>query len=189
MITNFLNGMFGKIGDGMCKLSMTGDIAIKTKNGYKTFDVSTNKLTNCSSFVFDTGSFDCFFVIPTNKVEKGDIIISSGLPKCVINVSDDNSIECLNYETNAIEKIIPENHMFMGNTYFYGKIVSMLGNNLKKKNGTKKIFKYMMMSEMMKNMSGNNDNNAMSNMMPMFMLMNSENTFEDMFDFMPEEEE
>ena len=30
MNTNFMNGMFGKIAPGMCKLSMSGGIAVKT---------------------------------------------------------------------------------------------------------------------------------------------------------------
>lgn len=34
MMNNFMNGMFGKIGSGMCKLSMNGNIAVKTSNGY-----------------------------------------------------------------------------------------------------------------------------------------------------------
>lgn len=29
MMNNFMNGMFGKIGSGMCKLSMSGNIAVK----------------------------------------------------------------------------------------------------------------------------------------------------------------
>lgn len=33
------NGMFGKIQNGMCRLSYTGGIAVKTSNGYKTYDV------------------------------------------------------------------------------------------------------------------------------------------------------
>ena len=30
MMNNFMNGMFVKIGSGMCKLSMSGNIAVKT---------------------------------------------------------------------------------------------------------------------------------------------------------------
>ena len=32
------NGMFGKIAPGMCRLSMNGGIAVKTDNGYKTYN-------------------------------------------------------------------------------------------------------------------------------------------------------
>lgn len=35
MMNNFLNGMFGKVGNGMCRLSISGGIAVKTSNGYK----------------------------------------------------------------------------------------------------------------------------------------------------------
>lgn len=49
--TNMFNGMFGKIASGMCRLSMSGKMAIKTSQGYKTYDVKTGHLTNCDSFV------------------------------------------------------------------------------------------------------------------------------------------
>ena len=93
-IQNSFNGMFGKIGAGMCRLSMNGEIAVKTNNGYKTYNPKTNRLTNCDSFVFDIGE-EFFFVIPTNKVAKGDIIIVSGKPKCVVS-SDKETIKVIN---------------------------------------------------------------------------------------------
>lgn len=43
MMNNFLNGMFGKVGNGMCRLSMSGGIAVKTSNGYKSYDVKTGE--------------------------------------------------------------------------------------------------------------------------------------------------
>jgi hypothetical protein len=53
--------------------------------------------------------------------------------------ADKNKITVINYEDSAIDTIVPERHMFMGNAYFYGKIVSMFGNdivkNKKKSNG------------------------------------------------------
>lgn len=84
--TNMFNGMFGKIGSGMCRLSMNGNIAVKTSGGYKTYSVKTGKLTNCDNFAFDLGD-DFFFVIPTNKVSSGDIILVNGKPKCVKEVN------------------------------------------------------------------------------------------------------
>lgn len=167
-----LNSMFGKINSGMCRISMNGEIAVKTDSGYKTYDFKTMSLINCDRFVFDIGE-DFFFLIPTNKVEPGDIILIGGKPKCVTNVSK-NILTVVNYENGSVETVIPERHIFMGNTYFYGKIVSMFGNL---KGGTKNIMKYMMLSEMMK---GNNGN--MSNMLPMMML--GGNGFGDMFDGM-----
>lgn len=179
---NFLENMFGKIGPNMCKLSMNGDIAIKTSGGYKTYDVKKNKLVNCNNFVFSMGDMDCFFMIPTNKVAIGDIIIANGAPKCVIAVNPDKSIKCLNYETSVVEDILPERHIFMGNTYFYGKIVSLFGNVKGGKGGPNKIMKFMMMSQMMKGFGGAGAANG--NMLPMMMMMGGgNNIFEDMFDF------
>lgn len=178
------NGMFGKIASGMCRLSMTGGIAVKTSNGYKTYNLKTNKLTNCNNFVFNIGE-EFFFVIPTNSVKPGDIIIASGKPKCVVSVAKD-TIKVINYEDSVVQDILPERHVFMGNTYFYGKIVSMFGDNIGKgKNGMNKLMSYMMLSEMMKG-SGNagfapgGTGNAMNMMLPM-MMMGGGGGFSDMF--------
>lgn len=179
MMAEGLSKMFGKIEAGKCRLSMNGGIAVKTSSGYKSYNLKTGRLTNCSSFVFDIGD-DFFFVIPTNKVEKGDIILVSGKPKCVIAV-EKNKLTVINYEDSTIDTILPERHIFMGNTYFYGKIVSMFGTDIfKGKKGSNKIMKYMMMSEMMKGNSGSG--NAFGNMLPL-MMMGGSNPFEDMFDF------
>ena len=147
-MNEMFNGKLGKIAPGMCRLSMDGGIAIKTSCGYKTYDIKSERFTNCSNFVFDIGE-DFFFVIPTNKVKPGDIILANGKPKCVISVEKDR-ISALNYEDSTLEQILPERYIFMGNSYLYGKVVSMLGNGLKKGKGPGKIMKYMMLSGMMK---------------------------------------
>lgn len=184
--SNMMNKYFGKIQNGMVRLSMNGDMAIKTSNGYKTYDVKTGTLTNCDSFVFDIGS-EFFFIIPTNKVETGDVILASGKPHCVIK-AENNRIEALRYEDGSIVTIIPEHHVFMGKTYFYGKIVSMFGK-IKGGKGMNGMMKYMMMSEMMKGNGGNN--NSMSSMLPMMMFMNGGmgDMFDGMFNFDEEEDE
>ena len=183
MFENIFNGMFGKVAPGMCRLSMNGGLAVKTSNGYKTYNLKTNRLTNCNNFVFDIGE-EFFFVIPTNKVERGDIILVGGKPKCVINV-DKDTIKVIDYEDSTVKDILPERHVFMGNTYFYGKVVSMFGNDFTKgKKGMNKIMSYMMMSEMMKGNNGMSNNN-MSSILP-FMMMSGGNfsdMFEGMFDF------
>lgn len=179
MMNNFMNGMFGKIAPGMCRLSMSGGIAVKTENGYKSYNVKSKKLTNCTNFVFNVGD-EFFFVIPTNKVEVGDIILANGKPKCVTKPGKDK-IEVINYENSTIETILPERHVFMGNTYFYGKIVSMFGGVTGKAGGNK-ILKYMMMSEMFKGAKGDS-NNGMSAMLPFMMMNGGTNMFEDIFDF------
>lgn len=184
MFNNF-NGMFGRIENGMCRLTMTGNIAVKTSNGYKSYNVKTGRLTNCTNFCFNVGE-EFFFVIPTNKVSIGDIILVNHRPNCVTKV-EKNQITVINYENSTIETIVPERHVFMGNTYFYGKIVSMFGDNfMGKKDVGNKMLQYMMMSEMFKGMNGNgNNSNQMSNMFPMMMMFggNMKDMFSGMFNF------
>ena len=190
-MSNMMNGMFGKVASGMCRVSMNGDIAIKTSQGYKTYDVETGHLLNCDNFAFDIGS-DFFFIIPTNKVNKGDIILAGGKPRCVIDVKK-NAIETFCYEDSSITTIVPEHHMFMGKTYFYGKIVSMFGNAMKSEKGMGNMMKMMMMSQMFG--GGNKSTYStsgtdMSQMLPMMMLMNGgmDSMFDGMFDFGNDEE-
>ena len=106
-----------------------------------------------------------------------------GKPKCVIDV-ENNKITVINYEDSTIDTILPERHIFLGSTYMYGRIVSMFGDSFKggKKGGMNNVFKYMMMSEMMK---GNTGNNNFNGMLPFMMMGNGgfENMFEGMFDF------
>lgn len=157
---NFMGEMCGPIASGMCRLSMDGGIAIKTSSGYKTYNPATNNFVNCDNFAFDIGD-EMFFVIPTNSVQVGDIILASRKPRYVMKV-EDNMLTTLNYETGAVETILPEKHTFMGNTYFYGKIVSMFGNVGKMGGtGTENIIKYMMMSQMFKGIGGKSDMNPM----------------------------
>ena len=198
MTNNLLNGMFGKIQAGMCKLSMNGGIAVKTSSGYKTYNIKTNKLTQCSNFVLD-GFDSMFFVIPTNKVEKGDIIIVNGKPKAIIKASKDE-FTAINYETGVVETQLPERHVFMGNTYFYGKIVSLFsGELLRGKKGVNNVLQFMMISEMMKGGNGasmfgggNSNSGGMNALLPL-MLMNGSNgigtLFSGIFDNEDDEEE
>jgi hypothetical protein len=177
MNTNLFNGMFGKIAPGMCRIGMNGEIAIKTSGGYKSYNADTGILTNCDNFAFDVGE-DWFFIIPTNKVEKGDIILAAGRPCYVLNAAD-NEIKVFRYEDGTINTIVPEHHMFMGKQYFYGKIVSLFGNMMAGKGGMNNMLKYMMMTEMMKGETGN-----MGNMLPMMMMMGGgANIFDGMFNF------
>ena len=185
---NLLNGMFGKVENGMCRLSMSGGIAVKTSTGYKSYNLKNNRLTNCDNFVFNVGD-EMFFVIPTNKVEPGDIILVAKKPKCVVSV-EKNMITVINYEDSVVENILPERHMIMGNTYFYGKIVSMFGNDFKKgKGGMNKMMSYMMMSEFMKNGTGGNTN--MNAMLPFMMMGNGgfDGMFGDLFGDADDEDE
>ena len=178
-LTNQFNGMFGKIAPGMCRITVNGNIAVKCNKGYKTYNVAKGTLTNVTNFCFSGD--EMFFVIPTNKVEVGDIILVDGRPKCVIEANK-KIITVIDYENSEIRQVVPERHIFMGSTYFYGKIVSMFGNMFKNGKGLGNVMKMMMMSQMM---GGNNsNNNGLGQIMAMSMFMGSkENPFEGMFDF------
>lgn len=182
---SMFNGLFGKVAHGMCRLSMNGGIAIKVgDNKYRSYNVKTGRLTNCTNFAFDIGE-DFFFVIPANRVEKGDIILVNGKPRCVIEVEKGTkTIKVINYEDSTVETILPERHIFMGNTFFYGKIVSMFGSNLTgDKGGMKNMMKFMMLSQMMKGSSGS-DNNMMGNVLPLMMMSGDMgNMFDGLLDF------
>ena len=183
MFENVFNGMFGKIAPGMCRLSMSGGIAVKTNSGYKTYNIKTGRLTNCANFVFDIGQ-DFFFCIPTNKAEIGDILLINGKPKCVTKV-DEGTLTVINYEDSTVETVIPERHVFMGNTYFYGKIVSMFGDSFvgKGKKNVNQIMKYMMLSEIMKG-NGGTSSNSFGNLMPLMLMSGGNGGFGELFNGM-----
>lgn len=186
---NFFDGMFKPVAKGYCKLAMNGKVAVKTTSGYKTFDVKTRKLTNCSNFAFDMDN--AFWVVPTFSVDVGDIVLVNGKPHAVIEVGE-NSIKAFNYEDSTVVEVIKEHHVFMGKTYCYGKIFSPFAGMLKSDSGMNDIMKMMMFSQMF----GNSPSTGSMNPMMMFMLMgNKDNPFEKMFDGMldfgkaePEEE-
>lgn len=191
-----MNGMFGdmfsRLGKDCCRLGINGQIAVKTQNGYKTYDVKTGRLTNVNQFCFDVGQ-EFFFVIPTTKAKKGDILIIDGKPRCVIENNADKELRVMNYENSTIDTIVPERHYFMGQVYFYRKIVSMFGSNnfLKKGKGVNGMLGMMFKMNMLKSFMGNSSDNNFdaNNMFGMMMLSNmfggkdSENDLSEMFDF------
>ena len=146
-MNNMFNGLFMKVQKGMCMLSPFG-IAVKTSGGYRSYNVKTGKLRNCDNMVFSFGD-GMFFVIPASKVKPGDIILSGGKPACVRQAGKD-SIEVINYENATVETLLPERHVFMGNTWFYGKIVSLFGDgsSICGKGNITKMMKFMMMSSL-----------------------------------------
>lgn len=173
-----IGNMFGRIAPGMCRLAMNGQVAVKTSGGYKSYDPAKGTLTNCSSFVLDMGD-DFFFLLPTGKVKPGDIILAGGKPKCVIEKGE-GELTVINYEDSTIERLVPERQIFMGNAYFYGKVVSLLGGSGKK--GMGKMMKYMMLSEMIKGGKGSSGSVNPLLIMAMSGGKNGD-IFEDVFDF------
>lgn len=171
------NGMFKPVARGYCKMGANGKIAIYTKSGYKTFDPKKMKLTNCDNFVFDMDG--AFWVVPTFKVECGDIILVNGKPRHVIGVGP-TSVKTFSYEDSTIDELVPEHHVFMGKTYCYGKIFTPFMNMGKDDGSTlSNMMNMMMMSQMF---SGGNPNaTGVFNPM-MFMFMNGNNPFMNMFE-------
>ena len=186
-VQNSLNGIFGKVGPGMCRLTANGNIAVKCGSSYKTYNVEKETLTNVTNFCFNIGD-EMFFVIPTTKAEVGDILLIGGKPKCVTKV-DKKKITVIDYESAEEKTIVPERHVFMGSTYFYGKIISMFGNSFKKGKGLGNIMKMMMMSQMLGG-ANNGGNNGFGQMMAYSLFFGGDkasNPFEGMFDFDIEE--
>lgn len=181
--TNLFNGICGKIQAGMCRMTMNGNIAVKCSNGYKTYNTKKGRLTNVTNFCFDIGS-EFFFVIPTCKVAKGDIILVDGKPKCVIEKQKGQDvITVIDYESSEIRQLVPERHIFMGSVYYYGKIVSMFGSSFKNGKGMGNMFKMMMFSQMMNGKQSNGGFGDMGQMMAMSMMMGGEgNMFGGLFD-------
>ena len=174
---NMFNGMFKPVAKGYCKMAMDGKVAIKTSTGYKTFDIKSKKLTNCDNFAFDMDG--AFWVVPTFKVECGDVILVNGKPRCVIETGD-NSIKTFCYEDSTVDEVIPEHHVFMGKTYCYGKIFSPFMNMNKSDSSMNDMMKMMIMSQMF---GGNGSTNGMNPMMLMMMGDKFGNMFEGAFDF------
>lgn len=190
MFDNMFNGVMGKIKPGCCRLGMNGRIAIKTSDGYKTYDKKSGNVTNCSSFVLDACD-DFFMVIPTRKLREGDIVLINGKPMYILEVKAKNRVEAMDYETSTIQTVIPERHAIMGRR-FYGKIVSLLGSGFGAGKGGffKNMLKLKMMSSMMSGGNGNAIDGVFSgNGLAMMMLMGN-GSMDGLFDgFMDDEDD
>lgn len=181
---NVFGDCFKQVSNGCCKMSIDGQIAVKTSTGYKTFDIKKNRLANCDNFAFDMKGM--FWVVPTFKVSKGDIIMVNGKPRAVIEVKD-SYIETFSYEDSTIDKVIPEYHTFFNHTYCYGKIVSPIASMTKSDEGMGSLMKMMMFSQMFENNTGNSS--SMNGFNPMmFMFMDKDFSMGNMFNFGPMED-
>ena len=130
---------------------------------------------------------------PLCLIREGDIILAGGRPKCVIK-ADGDLVTAVSYEDAAVEQILPERHMLMGDAVFYGKIVSMFGRNGSSgRKGMNRIMKYMVMSEMLKGngAGGKTPANPMGQAMLAMMMMGGkgEDMFDELFSFDGENED
>lgn len=184
-MSNVLSNMqFGKIKPGMIRLGMNGQLAVNINGDYKYYNEKKNTFVNTNNFVFDIGE-DFFFVMPTNSVKRGDIILINNKPVFVLEgvAKKGSTFKVLSYEDGQVKELLPERHTFLGKNYMYSKIVSMFGNKAFDK-GT--IMKYMMFNTMMggKGLSGmfGGTGSGMNPMMLM-MMMGGKNPMTDMFNF------
>ena len=181
-----MKGMFGKIANGLCRVSVDGGIAIKTSQGYKTYNVETGALVNCDNFAFDIGSD--FFFVGADKQGATWVILFwlVGKPHCVVDVQP-NSIQTFNYENSTLETLVPERHLFFGRNYMYGRIMSPFGNMFGSEKGMANAMKFMMMSQMF---GGEKMPNG-TDMNPMLLMMmgGGSSLFDGMFDEMFDVEE
>ena len=190
---DMFGGMFGPVPKGDCRLGLNGLVAVNVNTGgephYKTYDVKTGKLTNCSEFSMEMDG--SFFLIPTMKVAPGDIILSDGGPCCVIK-GGKSAIRVFSYQRGTIEELVPERHIFMGSTYCYAKIFSPLANMMKGRGGMGNAVKMMMLSKLFSGGEGMPSGTQMNPMMLMLLAGGGEkNLFGDLFDgaFDPDEDE
>ena len=175
-MANWFEGMCGRVAPGLCRLSVNGAIAVCARAGYRTYDVDTGRLTNCDSFVLDVGD-DYFFVVPTGKVKKDDIILSGGLPKCVV-AADGDTITAINFEDATVETLLPEHHLFRGGPCLCGRIVSLFGRGgVKGKKGVNGMLKYMILSSLLKGKEG-----GLSGLAPLMLMGGRSDFLEGLFD-------
>ncbi|MDO5434879.1 MAG: hypothetical protein Q4G19_00755 [Clostridia bacterium] len=184
-MSGMFDGICGKVAPGLCRLSVDGHIAVRTGSGYRTYDASSGQLKNCDNFVLDIGE-DCFFVLPAGKVRAGDIILAGGRPRCVVEAGND-IIKVINYEDMTVEQLLPEHHVLMGNSYMFGRIVSIFGRNgIGGKKGMSKMMKYVMLSSMLR---GKQNTTGSDMLLPLLMMNGKEDLFDGLFDEPADEDE
>lgn len=149
--------MMGSISQDQYRLSFDGQIAVRvmTKDGavYKTYDVNKNKLVTVGDFAIQ-GLQDTFFLVPTRKLKKGDIVLINGAPVCVIS-QEGNTIKAVSYTAAEVKTLLVDHILWFGKP-FYGKVTSMfkmmLGNGLSGDGDG--LMKMMVMSQLFGNGDG-----------------------------------
>lgn len=139
-----LNEICGKVAEGSVRLSMDGKLAVCTQNGYRVWDTEKKTMTNVQDLCLDIPGI--FFVMPSTKVVVGDVILLDGKFNCVIEVGE-STIKAIAYADNQVKEFVPERRIFMGKTFFFGKVVNLLGNL----GGSGKLVKLTMLGQMLNN--------------------------------------
>ena len=176
--TNLMDGfMPQQIITGVA-ITFDGRLAIKRPNGdYVAFNPTSGEIENQSEFVIGEDMLSgMVYVMPTDKIEAGDIIVSNSNYVYVTDMTD--GLTGVNLSTGVINDIVTEKHVLFGKNV-YKKVVSML-NMVDGADGAMNpmmmlalmgdenkdnLLPLMMMSGM-----GGTDNGAMNPMMMMMLL-------------------
>lgn len=115
---------FGKVADGVLRMSYKSGIAVRTSNGYRVYDVNTGKLDNVTDLCMDLPGM--FYTVPCKAYKPGDLIFFDGSMKAVVEVGK-VSVKAFDYERSVIEEIVPETILF-GHKKLYPKVISLMGD-------------------------------------------------------------
>ena len=122
--TSLMNGfMPQKIITGVA-MTLDGRLAIKRPNGdYVAFNPVSGEIENQSEFVMGEDMLSgMVYVMPTDKIEAGDIIVSNGNYVYVTDMTD--GLTGVNLSTGVVNDIVTEKHVLFGKNV-YKKVVSM----------------------------------------------------------------
>lgn len=161
----------GPVNDDSFKLTIMGSIAVKTKDGYSSYDVEAKTLTDVTGFTLDFNG--AFYKMPATSLEKGDLISTEfGYGYVKKAKGDSDSVKIMLLNGGEVKEIVPTVSPF--GFSFYTKIVSIfdMGNGGE---GTANLFGSEINPMMLMMMSGNGNgfgggNNDMMNMLVMSQL-------------------
>lgn len=163
-----LNSVFNKFGKDFSyptsnfAMSMFGGLAVKTKSGnYVTFNQEKLEAIDTMDMVID-GFEDFIVIMPTQKLEDGDLFIKGG---SVFAMIDSKSNEAYSFDEGTIVTLMDAKNAFGMN--LYAKVFNVMGN-MNTSNGSEGgVFgnPMMMMMLMMKDEDGGKGSNMMQMMM------------------------
>ena len=161
---------FGKADSRQFKLSMNGIAVRSADNKFNVYDEKTGTLIDVAGMTFD---FDALYVMPSNEVVKGDIILHAGFPVFITSV-EDGKVEGVKYLDRTIIRIPATKNIFGFN--FYSKVISLFGDmgasSADEANPFGAMFSNPMMMMMMMGDKGSGNGSSMfgGDMMEMMMM-------------------
>lgn len=159
------NFEFGAVDGDIFKMTIDGNISIKSGDKYVIFDKETRALKDVSITSFNCNSLLYKMPTPISNIQEGDVILYNNKPYFVVYIiNGENMINVIDVEETTKTSIAPIQNMFGFN--YVTKVCKMMGNQT----GINPIM-LMMLSQ------GNKLD--MSNLLPLIM-MNKEGTMDNM---------